>query len=69
MKTIVLILFLLPVSGFSQTSTVFIKLTDAKGQLIKGESVTRGFEGWITATTFNFTGKNNTQANFRMTLS
>lgn len=69
MKTIILILLFSPIFVFSQTSTVFIKLTDAKGQLIKGESVIKGFEGWITATTFNSYGKNNTQLIFSMNVS
>lgn len=69
MKTILFLLLLSPFFGFSQNTTVFIKLTDAKGQLIKGESVTKGFEGWITATTFNSAGKNNTQVYFSMSVS
>ena len=66
MRTIILILLLLPLFSFSQTSNVFIKLTDAKGQPIKGESVLKGYERWIQANTIASVGKNNTQLGFTM---
>ncbi|MDP3312744.1 type VI secretion system tube protein Hcp [Lutibacter sp.] len=58
----------LPVIIHSQTKT-FIKLTDPKNQLIKGESVTKGFEGWIMPLTTGSSGKNNTQYSFTMNIS
>ena len=48
---------------------MFIKLTDAKGQQIKGEAVMKGFEKWIGATTITSGGKNNTQLSFTMAVN
>jgi hypothetical protein len=58
MRTIILMLMLSPLFIFSQKTDVFIKLTDAKGQQIKGEAVMKGFEKWIGATTITSGGKN-----------
>lgn len=69
MRTIIFILLFCPLFIFAQNSTVFIKLTDVKGQLIKGESTLKGFEKWIPATTIASGGKNNTLLNFTMTVS
>ena len=69
MRIIILILLLCPAFGMAQKSEVFIKLTDAKGQQIKGESVLKGFENWLGATSINATGKNNTQLSFTMTVN
>jgi type VI protein secretion system component Hcp len=69
MRKIILVLLLFPLFTFSQNVSVFIKLTDASGQQIKGESVTRGFEKYIQATSTSAAGKNNTQFNFTMTVS
>ena len=68
MKLIIMFMLALPVIIHSQTKT-FIKLTDSKNQLIKGESVTKGFEGWILAASTSSTGKNNTQFSFTMNIS
>jgi type VI protein secretion system component Hcp len=69
MRTIILMLMLSPLFIFSQKTDVFIKLTDAKGQQIKGEAVMKGFEKWIGATTITSGGKNNTQLSFTMTVN
>jgi len=69
MKTIVLLLLITPIIGFSQKTDVFVKLTDPKGLQIKGESTLKGFERWIGATTINSGGKNNTLLSFTMPLS
>ena len=68
-RTIIFILLLLPLFSFAQKTDVFIKLTDAKNQQIKGESVTKGYEKWIQATSINSGGKNNTQLSFTMQVS
>lgn len=70
MKLIILLMLAtLPIIGFSQSTHTFIKLTDARNQLIKGSSVTKGFEGWILAETTSSTGKNNTLLSFTMNVS
>ncbi|MBI1343683.1 MAG: hypothetical protein GC171_12175 [Terrimonas sp.] len=66
MRTFIFILLSVPSFLFSQTSAVFIKLTDAKGTPVNGDVVTRGFEKSIRALTLSNTGKNNTQLNFTM---
>jgi len=69
MRTILFFLLLSPFFSFSQNSDVFIKLTDARSQQIKGESVTKGYERWIQATSVNAGGKNNTQLSFTLQIS
>jgi type VI protein secretion system component Hcp len=69
MRTIIFIILLAPFFGFSQTVSVYIKLTDARNQQINGESVLKGHERWIQATTTNAGGKNNTQFSFTMPVS
>ena len=69
MRIIVFILLFLPFSGFSQNASVYLKLTDARNQPITGTSVTRGFEGWIQATSTNAGGKNSTAFAFTMPVS
>jgi type VI protein secretion system component Hcp len=69
MRIIILILLLSPLFNVAQKTDVFIKLTDANGLQIKGESVTKGFEKWIGATNITSSGKNNTQLNFTMLIS
>jgi type VI protein secretion system component Hcp len=69
MHKIILILLLSPLFAHSQNTSVFIKMTDATGQQVKGESVTRGFERYIQALSTAAAGKNNTQFNFTMTVS
>ena len=69
MRTLIFILLLSPLFSLAQKTDVFIKLTDAKGQQIKGEATLKGFEKWIGATTIASGGKNNTQLNFTMNIS
>lgn len=69
MRIIILILLLSPFFSVAQKTEVFIKLTDANGLQIKGESVTKGFERWIGATNITSSGKNNSQLNFTMVVN
>jgi type VI protein secretion system component Hcp len=69
MRTIILILILFPLLSVAQKSDVFIQLTSASGKQIKGESVLKGFENWLQATSLNASGKNSTQLNFTMTVN
>src|SRR5882757_8061935 len=69
MRKIILVLLLTPLFTFSQNTSIFIKLTDATGQQIKGESTMKGFEKNIQATSTSSAGKNNSQFNFTMTVS
>ena len=69
MRTLIFILLLSPLFSLAQKTDVFIKLTDARGQQIKGEATMKGFERWIAATTIASGGKNNTQLSFTMTIS
>lgn len=69
MKTIILVLLLIPIFGFSQKSYIFIKLTDARGQQIRGESSEKGFDKWLQSSTANSSGKNNTTFSFMMSIS
>lgn len=57
---------LVPAIGFSQTYSVFIKITDGKGTQISGDANTRGFERTIRGLTTASSGKNNMQFNFTM---
>ena len=49
MRTLIFILLLSPLFSLAQKTDVFIKLTDARGQQIKGEATTKGFEKWNSA--------------------
>ena len=69
MRKIILVLLLAPLFTFSQNTSIFIKLIDATGQQIKGESTMKGFEKNIQATSTSSAGKNNSQFNFTMTVS
>jgi type VI protein secretion system component Hcp len=69
MLKIIFILFFSPLFSFAQKTDVLIKLTDTRGQQIKGEAVLKGYERWIGATTINSGGKNNTQLSFTMVVS
>lgn len=66
MKTLVFFLLLLPSVVFSQTSYVFIKITDSKGTVVQGDVTTHGFERTIRGITTASSGKNNTLFNFTM---
>jgi type VI protein secretion system component Hcp len=69
MRIIILILLLSPLLSVAQKTDVYLKLIDASGFQIKGESATKGFERWINVTTITSGGKNNTQLNFTMLVS
>jgi type VI protein secretion system component Hcp len=69
MKTLIFLLLLTPFISLSQKTDVYVKLTDAKGQQIKGDAVVKGFERWIGATTISSGGKNNTVLSFTMPIS
>ncbi|HNV27947.1 MAG TPA: type VI secretion system tube protein Hcp [Cyclobacteriaceae bacterium] len=69
MKTIILLLRIIPTISLSQKTDVFVKLTDAKGVQIMGEATLKGFERWIGATTISSGGKNNTELSFTMAVS
>ncbi|MCU0457465.1 MAG: type VI secretion system tube protein Hcp [Bacteroidales bacterium] len=66
MKTLLFLILLIPSISFSQTSNVFIKLTDSKGMQITGDASTKGFERTIRAFTTSSAGRNNTQFIFTM---
>lgn len=68
MRTIILALLLLPMVMFAQRQDVYINLTDAGGQQIKGDALVKGFERSISALTFASGGKNNSQINFTMNI-
>lgn len=69
-KLLILIaMFAAPFIMAGQTSSVYIKLTDAGGKQIKGTSTMRGFENCIIAQTLATAGKNNSQVNFTMEVS
>ena len=69
MKTLIFLLLLTPFISLSQKTDVYVKLTDAKGQQIKGDALVKGFERWIGATTISSGGKNNTELSFTMPVS
>jgi type VI protein secretion system component Hcp len=69
MRTIISLFLLAPIFSIAQTTSVYIKLSDSKGQQIIGESVLKGHEKWIQASTTTAGGKNNTQFSFTMPVS
>ena len=69
MRTLIFILLLSPFLGLAQKTDVFIRLTDAKGQQIKGDAFMKGFENWLGASSLNTSGKSNTQLSFTMTVN
>jgi len=69
MRLLIFIFTLSPFLGIGQRTDVFIKLTDARGQQIKGDAVLKGFENWMGATTFNTASKTNTLLSFTMTVN
>jgi len=67
MRTLLFILFLSPLLALSQKTNSFLRLTDARGQQIKGNGAVKGFERNIELTSFSSTpGKENTQIYFTM---
>lgn len=69
MRNIILVLLLFPLAVLAQKQDVYIKLTDASGQQIKGDAVVKGFERSIPALSFAAAGKNNSQLSFSMNIS
>lgn len=69
MRTLIFIMLLFPMAAFSQKQDVYIKLTDARAQQIKGDALVKGFERWLQAATISSSGKNNSQLNFTMNIS
>jgi type VI protein secretion system component Hcp len=69
MRTLILVLLFLPIAALAQKQDVFIKLTDAGGQQIKGDAVTKGFERSMIVLSFNTAGKNNAQLSFNMNVT
>jgi type VI protein secretion system component Hcp len=69
MRTIILLLFLIPVFASAQKQDVFIRLTDAGGKQINGDAVVKGFERWMQGLSTNSGGKNNTQFSFTMNIT
>ena len=69
MRNIILFLLCFPLLSLGQKTSVMIRLTDARGQVIKGEGVMKGYERWISAITINSGGRNNSQLDFTMTVS
>lgn len=69
MKSFIFYLMLFPSIVFSQTSSVYIKLSDARGNPINGDVYIRGFERTIRGLSIASSGKNNTQFDFTMPVS
>jgi type VI protein secretion system component Hcp len=69
MRNLILILCFIPLISFSQKTDIFIKLTDSKGQQIKGEVMLKGYERCISAMTLSPAGKNDTQFTFTIPIS
>ena len=69
MRSILILLLLLPFFSMSQNTRVFIKITDAAGRPINGDAMVKGFEKAIQAYTTSSAGKNNTQFSFTMPVS
>jgi len=69
MRKLIFILFLSPLFCIAQKTEVFIKLSDARGQQIKGDAVLKGFENWLSASSINSSGKNNNQLNFTVNVT
>ena len=66
MRTIILALLLFPFIAIAQKQEVYLSLTDASGQQIKGDATIKGFERSINVLSFASSGKNNSQLNFSM---
>lgn len=66
MRTIIFLLFLVPVLATAQKSNAVIRLTDAGGKQINGDAVIKGMERSINVLSANSGGKNNTQFSFTM---
>ncbi|MBL7725114.1 MAG: type VI secretion system tube protein Hcp [Chitinophagaceae bacterium] len=70
MRTIILALLFIPFTTLAQKGQeVYLKLTDASGQQIKGDAVARGHERSIGVLSFATAGKNNSQLSFSMNIT
>lgn len=69
MRTIILALLLLPFVAAAQKTDVYLKLTDAAGQQIKGDATAKGYERSIGIFSFSSGGKNNSQLSFNMSVN
>ncbi len=69
MRTIILALLFLPFVAAAQKTDVYLKLTDAAGQQIKGDATAKGFERNIGVFSFSSGGKNNSQLSFNMSVN
>lgn len=68
-RILFIFLFCWPAGLWAQSNPVYVYLTDARGQLIRGESVVCGYENWIQALTLAQGGKYNSQISFTMNVS
>jgi len=69
MRTTILMLLLFPIVALAQKNDVYLKLTDATGQHIKGDAVAKGHERSIGVLSFVTAGKNNSQFSFSMNIT
>ena len=69
MRTIILLVLMLPLLTTAQKTNTYLNLTDAGGQQIKGDAVVRGFERCLGLFSFTAAGKNNSQLSFNMSVS
>jgi type VI protein secretion system component Hcp len=58
-----------PLVVIAQKNDVFVRLTDARGQQIRGDVVLKGFENCLGATSMSSSGKSSTQLNFTMNVT
>jgi type VI protein secretion system component Hcp len=69
MKKLIFTLLMLPILVGAQKQNVYIKLVDAKGTMLKGDVLTKGFENYLNALTLGTTGSNNSIVNFTMNIT
>ncbi len=70
MRTIILAILFIPFVALAQKGQiVYLKLTDASGQQIKGDAMTKGYERSIEVLSFASAGKNNSQLSFSMNIT
>ena len=69
MRTIFLLLLLIPVFATAQKQNVFLRLTDANGRQINGDASFKGYEKWMSILTTSSGGKNNTQTSLTMNIT
>jgi type VI protein secretion system component Hcp len=69
MRTIIMVLFFLPIAATAQKQNIFLKLNDAAGKQINGDVIMRGYEKWVGVYTVSNSGKNNITVNFSMAIN